>query len=71
MSSHEQHEGYRKAKKWIAGAIKRPGGLHRALGVAEGEKIPAKKMQAALKSDNPRLRRMANLAKTLKRLGKS
>jgi hypothetical protein len=51
---------------WIAGAIKRPGALHRALHVPEGEKIPAKKMAKARSSDNPRMRRMAALAHTLK-----
>lgn len=52
-------------EKWIKSAIKRPGALHRALGVPEGEKIPAKKMAAARKSENPRVRRMAGLAHTL------
>ena len=50
---------------WIAGAIKRPGALHRALGVPQGTKIPAKKMSKALHSSNPRVRKEANLAKTL------
>ncbi len=54
--------------KWIAGAIKHPGALHRALHVPQGEKIPAKKMAKAAHSENPRLRRMANLAHTLKGL---
>jgi hypothetical protein len=54
--------------QWIQKAIKHPGGLHRALHVPEGEKIPAKKVAKASHSDNPRLRRMANLAKTLKGL---
>ena len=58
------------AKDWIAGAIKHPGALHRALHVPEGEKIPAKKMAGARHSDNPRVRRMASFAKTLKKLGK-
>jgi len=39
--------------------------LHRALGVPEGEKIPAKKMAKAAHG-SPRLRKMASLAKTLK-----
>lgn len=56
------------AKKWIAGAIKHPGALHRALGVPEGEKIPAEKMAKARSSRNPRIRRMAGLAGTLKGL---
>jgi len=54
------------AEHWIKGAIKRPGALHRALGVPQGEKIPAAKLAAAKKSENPRLRRQANLAATLK-----
>jgi len=54
------------AKQWIKSAIKRPGALHRALGVSEGKKIPAKKMSRALKSKNPTIRKMASLAKTLK-----
>lgn len=53
------------AKKWIANAIKRPGALHRALGVPEGEKIPAEKLAAAKHSKNPRIRREAALAHTL------
>jgi hypothetical protein len=38
------------------------------LHVPEGEKIPAKKMASAAHSDNPRMKRMANLARTLKGL---
>ena len=37
------------AKKFINSAIKRPGALHRALGVPEGQKIPAAKVAAAAK----------------------
>lgn len=50
---------------WIKGAIKHPGALHRALGVPAGQKIPASKMAKAIHSSSPRMRRMANLAKTL------
>jgi hypothetical protein len=57
------------AKSWISGAIKNPGALHRDLGVPQGEKIPAGKLAAATKSDNPTVRKRANLAKTLKGLG--
>ena len=54
--------------KWISQAVKpsRKGALHRELGVPEGEKIPAKKMAAASRSDNPLIRKQAALAKTLK-----
>lgn len=58
------------AKKWIQGAIKHPGALHRELGVPEGKKIPASKLAKAAHSSNPTLRKRANLAKTLKHLGK-
>ena len=53
--------------KWIAKAVgKHPGALHRALGVPEGEKIPAKKMAKAAKSSNPHMKKMVALAHTLK-----
>lgn len=58
------------AKNFIQKAIKNPGGLHKALGVAKGKKIPAGKMAMALKSKNAHLRRMAQLAKTLAKLNK-
>ncbi len=51
---------------WVAGATQNKGALHRALHVPEGEKIPAAKLAKAAKSDNPTMRRRANLAKTLK-----
>ena len=55
-------------KKWIQGAIKHPGALHKQLHVKAGEKIPAKKLEKAEHSKNPTLRRRANLAKTLKKM---
>ena len=54
--------------KWIQGAIKHPGSLHKALHVPAGEKIPAKKLEKAAHSKNPSLAKKANLAKTLKRM---
>lgn len=53
-------------KKWIQGAIKRPGALHKALGVPQGTKIPAKKLTKAMNSKSPTVRKEASLAKTLK-----
>ena len=58
------------ADNWISGAIKKPGALHKSLGVPEGEKIPAKKLAKAAHSDNPTLAKRANLAETLKKLHK-
>jgi hypothetical protein len=57
--------GDRVAKHWIKAAIKNPGGLHRALGVPQGQKIPADKLAKAKRSENPRVKRMANIATTL------
>jgi hypothetical protein len=58
------------AEKWIKGAIKHPGKLHRELGVKQGQKIPAKKLEKAEHSKNPTLRKEADLAKTLKGMRK-
>ena len=41
------------------------GGLHRALGVPEGEKIPASKLSTAKNSKNEHVRHMANFAATM------
>lgn len=55
-------------KKWIQGAIKHPGALHKMLKVPAGEKIPAKKLEKAEHSDDPLLRKRASLARVLKGL---
>ena len=57
-------------KKWIAGAIKKPGALRKTLGVKKGEKIPAKKLEKATHSKNPTTAKRARLAETLKGLSK-
>ncbi len=62
--------GSNMAKDWIKGAIKKPGALHRELDVPEGKKIPAKKLAKASHSANPKERRRASLAKTLKGMHK-
>ena len=41
------------------------GGLHRALGVKEGEPIPAAKLEAAKNSKNEHVAHMANFAATM------
>ena len=58
-----------RKKKWIQGAIKEKGALHRELGVPEGKKIPAKKLSKAAKKGG-KLGRRARLAETLKGLRK-
>ncbi len=52
-------------KKWIQKAIKKPGSLRKSLGVKKGQKIPAKKLNAAAKKGG-KLGQRARLAKTLK-----
>lgn len=42
--------------------IKRPGQLHRDLGVPQGEKIPRSKIAAARHSSNSSVRKRANFA---------
>lgn len=53
-------------KKWIKGAVKDKGALHRHLGVAEGDKIPEEKLRSALHSKDKTVRKEAKLAMTLK-----
>lgn len=52
-------------KNWIQGAIKKPGALHKALGVPMGKKIPEAKLDKAAKSNSPLMRKRVALAKTL------
>ena len=58
------------SKNWIAKATENKGGLHRSLGVPEGEKIPSKKLERATHSDDSKIRKQAALAETLKKLHK-
>lgn len=54
-------------EKWIQGAIKKPGALHKELGVPEGKKIPESKLKAAAKKPGKEGQR-ARLAETLKKM---
>jgi ribosomal protein L10 len=57
------------AEKWIQKAKIKKGALHKELGVPEGKKIPAKKLEAAAKKPGKEGKR-ARLAETLKKLHK-
>lgn len=64
----------RANKNWIQkgkdkGTI-RAGGLHRSLGIPEGKKIPASKIEKAEHSRNPKIRSQANLAETFSHIRK-
>ena len=52
---------------WIAGAIKRPGQLHRDLGVPQGKKIPPGRIAEAARRGG-KVGQRARLAQTLGRL---
>mgnify|MGYP006910672620 CR=1 FL=1 len=54
---------------WIQGAIKRPGQLHRDLGVPKGQRIPHSKIISASKEPG-KLGQRARLAITLSKLRK-
>jgi hypothetical protein len=58
------------AEKWIAKAVKNKGALHKELGVPVGKKIPKKKIEKAEHSKNPKERKRAVLAETLKHMKK-
>jgi len=57
------------AKNWIAGAIKKPGALHSALGVPQGKNIPASKLSVK-EGDSSLMKRRKILAKTLIKMHK-
>jgi hypothetical protein len=57
------------AKNFIKDAIKKPGALHKDLGVPKGQKIPAKKLAKAAKAGG-KVGQRARFAETLKGLKK-
>ena len=56
-------------KNWIAGAVKKPGQLHKDLGVPQGKKIPAGKLAAAAK-EGGKVGQRARFAQTMKKVGR-
>lgn len=58
-----EREGKGKALEEVSESTSK-GGLHRSLGIPQGEKIGAKRIAAATHSKNPKTRREANLAQT-------
>lgn len=57
------------AKNFIQKAIKKPGQLHKDLGVPQGQKIPASKLAAAAKKPG-KVGQRARFAETLKKMKK-
>lgn len=60
-----------KKKDWISKATKNKGALRTALKIKKGKTISATKLASAIKSSNPKLKRQAILAKTLRGFKKS
>lgn len=60
----------RKPAHWIQGAIKKPGALHKELGIKMGNKIPEKTFAHAA-HEGGKLGRRARLAETLKGMHKT
>jgi hypothetical protein len=60
-----------ESEKWIQKAVDpaHKGNLHKALHVAQGEKIPKAKIEKATHSKNPKLRHMAQFAKNVAKEG--
>jgi hypothetical protein len=56
------------SKHWIQDAVKKPGQLHKDLGVPEGEKIPEGKLDEAEHSKNKKVRERAQFAENMKGL---
>lgn len=54
---------------FIKGAIRKPGALHKQLGIPKGKKIPAKTLAKAAKAKG-KLGQRARFAETLKKLRK-
>lgn len=57
-------------RDFIKEAIKKPGALRKSLHVKKGEKIPEAKLKKAEKSKNPKTRKRAVLAETLRKINK-
>ena len=55
-------------EKWIQKAVKHKGGLHQSLHVPADRPIPASRLEKATHSTNPKIKKQAVLAKTLKGL---
>lgn len=66
----KKEKAEKKPKNFIADAIKKPGALRKTLKVKAGHKIPEEKLEAAEHSKNPKTRKRAFLAETLRKLRK-
>ena len=56
-------------KNWIAKATKNKGGLHKSLGIKQGQKIPASRLKPS-PGDSPKVKKQKALARTLGKMNK-
>jgi len=70
MAAASGKGGKSSGKKPIKIKPSKVGSLHTALGVPQGQKIPAGKLSAAKNSKSPSLRKKANFAINAKKWGK-
>lgn len=66
----EMPGGMAEGGHWIQDAIKKPGALKKSLDVKDGEKIPAKKLEAATKKPG-KMGQRARFAETLRHMNKA
>ena len=64
MNEFEAYLLMTEKKNWIAGAVQKPGSLHRALGVPQGQKIPKNELKVKA-TDSPKMKKRKILAQTL------
>ena len=69
MNEFEAYMYIEEKKNWIQGAVKKPGSLHRALGVPQGKKIP-KKLLKVKSTDTPKMKKRKILAQTFSKMKK-
>jgi len=59
---HSKGGKVRSETKWMQKAVKKPGSLHKALGVPMDKRIPFSKLEKASHSTSPLMRKRADLA---------
>ena len=67
---HRKKENCVIDKKWIKGAIKQKGALHKTLRVKKDKKIPKEKLEKASHSSNKKTEKRARLAITLGKMNR-
>lgn len=59
--------GMKEGGKWMQKTEKHKGALHEALGIKQDKKIPAKRLDKATHSKNPKIKKEVVLAETFRK----